>query len=146
MNITPVSSSKSKVVPLSSLACERPLVILFTGSDQGPLSQELAGALDRFSGEYHGRVDFLAMDLAKDEDWARSLHVQFAPAWLVILDGKIVYQVLGLLPASEMSSMFDSVLRARTSATADPQGVSQEPRICHMDPALIEIQADQTKA
>jgi thioredoxin-like negative regulator of GroEL len=146
MSTIPAANWRSKVVSLSSLASERPLVVLFTSSDQGSVSQELAGAFDRFSGEYSGRLDFVVLDLAKDEDWARSLHVQFAPAWLVIRNGQIVYQVLGLLPASEMSSMFDSVLRAQFPATADPQAVSQEPRICRLAPALIENQADQTKA
>ena len=63
----------------------------------------------------------MTLDITKDGEWARSLQVQFTPAWLVIRQGQVMYQALGLLPGREMSSMFDSVLRSQASATSDTQ-------------------------
>jgi thioredoxin-like negative regulator of GroEL len=76
----------------------------------------LAETLDEFAKDYQGRLYFLTIDITQDGELGRSFQVHWTPALLILRNGQVLYQALGLLPERELASMFDSALRSQARA------------------------------
>jgi len=94
----------------------RPVVVLFC-APECHRSVELKGTLNTLAPEYQGRVNFLSLNIKKEIRLAERFQVHSTPSLLVLLDGVVLYHVIGMLPERELRSMFEAAQRSSAAST-----------------------------
>ncbi|RME94085.1 MAG: thioredoxin [Verrucomicrobia bacterium] len=100
----------------NQLVMQSPLPVLvdFHATWCGPC-QMLAPLIDRLAEEYAGRVRFVKVDVDEAPGLAAGFRIQGVPTLLVIDQGKIVDQVVGLAPPAALRRMLDKVAAPATT-------------------------------
>jgi thioredoxin-like negative regulator of GroEL len=103
------------------LASQRPLVMLFV-SPECQESRQLAQGLHELAPDYESCLDFVSVDITRDNELAVRFKVFSTPSLVVLLNGVVLYRVAGTLPERELKSMFETACRYNTASTpaADP--------------------------
>ncbi len=86
-----------------------PVLVDFT-ADWCPPCHMLHPTLEKIAADYAGRAKVVQVDVDRASGLARQYGVRSIPTLLVIEDGKVVDQTIGLQPESQLKTMLDGAI------------------------------------
>jgi thioredoxin 1 len=87
----------------------KPVVVDFWATWCGPC-RKLAPVLDQVAAEFDGRADVVKVDIDENPNLAREYGVMSVPTVLVIKDGEVVQQFIGVKPKATIAQGVTSAL------------------------------------
>lgn len=97
------------------LQSPQPVLVDFHATWCGPC-KALAPTLEALSGDYSGKVKFLALDIDEARHTAQRFGVMAVPTMLIFQGGQVVHQMTGNRPKGEIQGVLDNLLPTRASA------------------------------
>jgi thioredoxin 1 len=85
---------------------ETPVVVDFWAPWCGPCRM-VAPILDKFAGEYAGKLVIAKVNTDENPMWAQQFGVQGIPTMIFVAGGKLVHQQVGALPEPILRDLFD---------------------------------------
>jgi thioredoxin 1 len=89
----------------------QPVLVDFHATWCGPC-KALAPTLEALSGEFSGKVKFMALDIDEARMTAQEYNVMTVPTMLIFKQGRVVKQMIGNRPKSEISDAIQGALSA----------------------------------
>ncbi len=93
------------------LQSKLPVVVDLWAEWCGPC-RSLAPILEDVAKEYDGKVKVVKVDVDSNQSTAQQYGVSSIPTLLFIKGGKLVSQVVGLRPKTELTKLFDKLLNS----------------------------------
>jgi thioredoxin 1 len=93
------------------LKAELPALVDFWSPTCMPC-QVMSGLLRELGPEYAGRVNIYKLNVAQNMETAMRFHVRSIPTLVAIKNGRIVDQVVGLIPIDKLRRMLDRLAPA----------------------------------
>lgn len=94
--------------PREVLLSKEPVAVDFYAQWCGPC-KALSPVLEKFSEGYAGRVKVAKVDVDSSPELAARFRIRGVPTMLFFRDGKVVDQVVGLLPPNQLAERFESL-------------------------------------
>jgi len=94
--------------PSEVLLSKEPVAVDFYAEWCGPCKM-LAPVLEKFSQTYEGKVKVAKVDVDSNPELAGRFRIRGVPTMIFFKDGKVVDQVVGLLPPAGLAAKFDSL-------------------------------------
>ncbi|MCB9496680.1 MAG: thioredoxin [Fibrobacteria bacterium] len=94
--------------PTEVLLSKQPVAVDFFAEWCGPC-KALAPVLEKFSDGYAGRVKIAKVDVDHNPELASRYGIRGVPTMMFFRDGKVVDQVVGLLPPAQLAQKLDSL-------------------------------------
>ena len=91
------------------LESDVPVLVDFTATWCGPCKQ-LVPMLEKAAEDYVGKVKFGSLDVDENRETASKYMVRSIPTLLVIKDGKVLQQTVGLVNPKKLRDMLDAAL------------------------------------
>lgn len=101
------------------LSATRPVLVDFWAAWCAPC-KALVPTINEIATEYEGRVKVGAVNVDEVPALAERYGIQGLPTLLIFKNGKVVDQVLGLIPKKELTARLDRVLAESTGSPATP--------------------------
>ena len=106
--MSPVIVTESSF-PTEVLLSKEPVAVDFHAQWCGPC-KALSPVLDKMAGAYAGRVKIVKVDVDAEPALAGRFQIRGVPTMIFFKDGKMVDQVVGMLPPAGLVAKFDSLL------------------------------------
>lgn len=103
----------------SVLQAEMPTVVDFWAPWCNPCKM-VGPILDKFAGEYAGKLVVAKVNTDENPQWAGQMGVQGIPTMMFFSGGKLVHRQVGALPEPMLRELFDQFLEV-TSAEGDSE-------------------------
>ncbi|MBX3046215.1 MAG: thioredoxin [Anaerolineales bacterium] len=100
------------------LQSETPVVVDFWAPWCGPC-RAVAPILDKFAGEYAGKVVIAKVNTDENPQWAGQFDVRGIPTMLFVANGKLVHRQVGALPEPMLRELFDQFVDVAAKPAAD---------------------------
>jgi thioredoxin 1 len=94
--------------PSEVLLSDTPVAVDFFAEWCGPC-KALAPVLEKFSEGYAGRVKIAKVDVDHNPGLAQRFQIRGVPTMIFFKGGKVVDQVVGMLPPAQLASKLDSL-------------------------------------
>jgi thioredoxin 1 len=94
--------------PTEVLLSKEPVAVDFYAEWCGPCKM-LSPVLEKFSGVYAGRVKVAKVDVDANPELAGRFQIRGVPTMIFFKDGKMVDQVVGMLPPAGLAQKFDAL-------------------------------------
>jgi len=101
-------AASSATFPSEVLLSKEPVAVDFFAEWCGPC-KALAPVLEKFSTVYAGKVKVVKVDVDANPELAGRFHIRGVPTMIFFKDGKVVDQVVGMLPPAGLARKFDSL-------------------------------------
>lgn len=95
--------------PSEVLLSKEPVAVDFYAEWCGPCKM-LAPVLEKFSGVYAGKMKIAKVDVDSNPELAGRFQIRGVPTMIFFKDGKMVDQVVGMLPPASLAQKFDSLV------------------------------------
>ena len=105
------------------LQSETPVVVDFWAPWCGPCKM-VGPILDKFAGEYAGKVVIAKVNTDEHPMWAQKYGVQGIPTMLFVAGGKLVHRQVGALPEPMLRELFDQFVDVTGEGAAEAQAES----------------------
>jgi len=112
MSTVQVSSS---TFPSEVLLSKEPVAVDFYAEWCGPCKM-LSPVLEKFSDVYAGKVKIAKVDVDNNPELAGRFQIRGVPTMIFFKDGKVVDQVVGMLPPAGLAQKFDSLVAEKVFA------------------------------
>lgn len=94
--------------PSEVLLSKEPVAVDFFAEWCGPC-KALAPVLEKFSEGYAGRVKVAKVDVDSSPELAARFRIRGVPTMIFFRDGKVVDEIVGLLPPAQLAQRFESL-------------------------------------
>jgi len=94
--------------PSEVLLSDTPVAVDFFAEWCGPC-QALGPVLEKFSVGYEGRVKIAKVDVDHNPGLAQRFQIRGVPTMIFFKGGKVVDQVVGMLPPAQLAAKLDSL-------------------------------------
>lgn len=94
---------------ITALNFDKPTVVDFYATWCGPC-KTIAPILQRLEAKYAGRVDFVRVDVDRNNALAAEWEIEAVPTLLFAADGKVVERSIGALSESEIEACIQKIL------------------------------------
>lgn len=94
--------------PQEVLLSDTPVAVDFHAQWCGPCKM-LSPLLDKLSESFEGKVKIVKVDVDQEPELAGRFRIRGVPTMLFFKDGKVVDQVVGLLPPQELTGRFQKL-------------------------------------
>ena len=105
------------------LQSETPVVVDFWAPWCGPCKM-VGPILDKFAGEYAGKVVVAKVNTDEHPNWAQKYGVQGIPRMIFVADGKLVHRQVGALPEPMLRELFDQFVEVTGEQAAEAEAAS----------------------
>ena len=95
-------------VPQEVLLSDTPVAVDFHAQWCGPC-KALSPMLDKLSESFDGKVKIVKVDIDQEPELAGRFRIRGVPTMLFFKNGKVVDQVVGLLPPQELVGRFQNL-------------------------------------
>ena len=97
--------------PSEVLLSKEPVAVDFYAEWCGPCKM-LSPVLEKFSEKYSGKVKVAKVDVDSNPELAGRFRIRGVPTMVFFKEGKVVDQVVGLLPPAGLAAKFDALAAA----------------------------------
>lgn len=94
--------------PREVLLSDTPVAVDFYAPWCGPCKM-LGPVLEKFSDSYQGKVKVVKVDVDQDPELASRFGIRGVPTMIFFKGGKVMDQVVGLLPPAQLALKFDQL-------------------------------------
>ena len=91
------------------LGSERPTLVDFWATWCAPC-RAIAPVVEELASQYDGKVDFYKLNIDENPDTPGNYGVRGIPTLILFKDGKVVDQVVGAVPKSQLDSMIQKAI------------------------------------
>lgn len=109
-NVTHITGAEFEAEVIHST---RPVVADFYATWCGPC-KVLSPRLDRLAGSFTNEIKFVKINVNESPDWSQRFNIQGIPTLLFFRNGKVVGNVVGLLPANVLKTRLESLAGTNT--------------------------------
>jgi len=102
--------------PQEVLLSDEPVAVDFFAEWCGPC-KSLAPMLEKLSDQYAGKVKVVKVDIDQEPGLAARFGVRGVPTMIFFREGKVVDQVVGLLPPSNLAAKFEGLVANADAAS-----------------------------
>lgn len=91
------------------LGADRPTLVDFWATWCAPC-RAIAPVVEELASQYDGKVDFYKLNIDENPDTPGNYGVRGIPTLILFKDGKVVDQVVGAVPKSQLDSMIQKAI------------------------------------